>query len=63
MVKFKMTIEVEHPFTLSNDDKDYLRRYAVEAIQTMCGSYHPDDLARLLCDSAVNVSCKELKDG
>lgn len=63
MAKFKITITVECYSKLSNDDKDYLRRYAVDAIETMQGCHHPDDLARTVFgDSQTKVICKELEE-
>lgn len=64
MAKFKITMVVEHNCgTLSTEDKDYLREYAVSAIQTMHGSYYPDDLASVIFgDDETKITCKELKD-
>ena len=61
MTKFTTTITVLCNTSLSKSDKQYLRKYMLEAVETMQGCREPDSLeSHVFGDGSTALTCKEL---
>ena len=61
MTKFTATITVICDANLSKMDKQYLRKYMLDAIETMQGCQEPDSLeSHVFGDNHTALTCKEL---
>lgn len=61
MTKFTATITVLCNTSLSKEAKQYLRKYMLEAIETMQGCREPDSLeSHVFGNTSTALTCKEL---